>query len=50
VVDCRNEIADVEQIISDVLMKLKEAVVRFEMLDEPFESAKSREYKSRGRC
>jgi hypothetical protein len=47
VVHYQNEIADVEQIISDVEVKLKEAVVRFEILDEPFESAKLREYKSK---
>jgi hypothetical protein len=40
----QNEIADTEQIISDTKVKLKEAVVRLEMLDEPFESTKLREY------
>jgi hypothetical protein len=40
----QNEIADTEQIISETEVKLKEAVLRLEMLDEPYKSAKLREY------
>jgi hypothetical protein len=43
----QNEIADTKQIISDTEVKLKEAVLRLEMLDEPYESTKLREFESK---